>query len=427
MKARQKMLVRILAGTGVSLVLASAVWRFGGPAMVREPAASLPLHPLHASADAGREQLGDNASKAAAAESPNPSFLRDLAAARQPIQSELNVLERERKLASLAGGMTITNLADSVDFLDGWSGSATNRDLKLRLVRRWAENDPRAAADWVSQKATGDSRQEAINSVAIVWANRNLSEAVEWLRRLPADEERQGGLIKVAYEVARSQPIEALKLAIDWPASEARDDLIEHTAKQWASSAPEAAAEWAAQIPDAALRERALAGIATAWGAKDPVAAADLAVTSLAPGRQQDDAVVGIVQRWVQSKPEEAAAWVVGFPAGSLRDAAVGNLVSLWADQDVGQAGKWVSTLAAGDTHDVAVASYVNKLTLLAPDLAAEWAAEISDATLRQRQLEAVGEQWMASDAAAARVWLAQSALPETTKARLLALPQRAP
>jgi len=225
-----------------------------------------------------------------------------------------------------------------------------------------------------------------------------------------------------AYEAGRSAPLEALRLAMDLAPGDERAELISRTTREWAATAPKAAAAWATKIEECNLRERALTGIATAMSESDPKAAALLVNDALPPGRAQEDAVVGIVQRWAQQAPEQAAAWVAEFPAGPLRDAAVDNLVKLWADQDAQQTATWLNGLGAGPERDRALEAYVSKIAPSFPESAARWAQSISDEVLRQRQLEAVGEDWLLSDLPAAQAWIAQAPLTEAAKARLLGL-----
>ena len=94
-----------------------------------------------------------------------------------------------------------------------------------------------------------------------------------------------------------------------------------------------AAAVSAGQIADATLRERVTSVIATVWSSNDPVAAAQFAVLLLAPGKPQNDAVIGIVQRWVQKDPKAAEKWVTAFPKGVLRETAVENMIQQWPDE----------------------------------------------------------------------------------------------
>jgi len=50
------------------------------------------------------------------------------------------------------------------------------------------------------------------------------------------------------------------------------------------------------------------------------------------------------------------------------------------------------------------------------------WAGDVADARLRVLYLELVGKVWMKSDPPAARAWIAQTPLDDSTKARMLAM-----
>jgi len=432
MKGQRTHLVGMLIGTGGLLVLATLLWSLGRPGTSRA-AAGVDAASAGARRAAPERQAGSTEAKAidrlgrvvdsATLTSPSPTnaFLPDLVAALESLHPESDIVERERALENLVNLMAITDVPAAVGFLNERDFPETTCDLKLRLLRRWADTDPRAAADYVCQEATGSARLAEIRGVAVVWANQDLAEAVAWLTQLP-EEDRENGLLGVAYEATRTEPIEALRLAVELPAGAVRNDLITHAAGQWATSAPQAAAAWADRIDDGALRERVLASVATAWGESDPVAAATMAVQSLAPGQPRDDALVGIVQRWVQQEPERAAAWVAMFPEGRLRQTALDNVVKLWADQNVEQAGMWLSGLDWGNGRDTAIGAYVTQIAPRYPEVAARWAEDIGDNSMRDQQMETVGEAWMASDATAARAWIALTPLQETTKARLFAL-----
>ena len=358
-------------------------------------------------------------------ESTKAAFFRGLSAALNSIQAERDDQKREDQLSKLARDVPGSELSAAVEFLSEHATSEWVRDLRLRLIRRWAGDDSVAAAQWVASHVQEAGRQEAINAISVIWANKDVTAAVEWVLRLPEPEERQGGLLSAGYEVARSEPVEAIKLALTMPASELRDDFIAHSVAQWAAASPARAAEWAGNIADTTFRERLLAEIARSWAEQDPNAAATMALKSLSPGRQQDDAVMGIVQHLAQSNPDQAAAWIVQFPDGSLRETALEELIKLWADRDLDQAGKWLHSQKLEPNYDTGIRAYVSKLTPLDPQLAVQWAANINDEELRAREMEAVGEAWMISDAVAARAWIVQSPLNGTAKDRLLALKAR--
>lgn len=203
----------------------------------------------------------------------------------------------------------------------------TGKDLRIRLILRWGEKDVRAAAEWSTTKMeAGEDRQEAIDAVAGQWARMNVAEATAWAGKLPDNGEREGALTSVAGSVVYTAPQNSLTLATTLPSGPARDDIIARASGIWAYQAPEQAVAWAKQIPDEALRQSAIKHIAFTWGEKNPVAAGDLAVTALPPGPEQEQAVIGVVQRWWLVDPTAAAAWVNRFPEGKLRQIATDTI-----------------------------------------------------------------------------------------------------
>jgi hypothetical protein len=430
MKMRRSISSSLLLGMALLVVVTVLLWRYGGPVLPREssalpagtaPADEVPLLESISGLSPGAEPA--NASVlASTAASPAPPSLTDWLKALESIQTEADSGLQEEKLERLVNSIAPTELPMAARLLQELGSFGLRHQLGRRALRRWAENDPRAAAQWVTWTPLDSERQEVINDVAIVWANHSVSNAVAWVRQLPAESERNAGLMSVAYEAVRTEPMEVLRLGMELPAGEHRDDLITHAAGEWATIDPAAAAEWASQATDVALRDRLLASIATAWGDSDPVAAANLALKTLPPGRQQDDAVMSIVQRWAQQTPIEAAGWVSSFPEGTLRETAMEELVKLWTDQSLAEPANWLYKAALGSSRDAAVGAYVCKVTPHLPELAAQWTSEIKDESLRLREMEAVGEAWMESDSVAARAWIAQSDLPKPTRTRLLAL-----
>ena len=291
--------------------------------------------------------------------------------------------------------------------------------LRQLLLRRWAAADPAAAAAWATSFADPAVQLESLQQVALVWSQSNLPLAIQWAQQLP-DGSRQSVCLALAYEAARTDPPTALTLAMDLPANAARANLVAHATAQWATGNPAAAAAWAVQITDPALREQVVSAIATEWGGHDPGAAANLALNSLGAGQAQNDAVVGIVQRWAQTDPAGAAQWTTTFPTGDLQLAALENTVKPWALRDSPTAGAWLNTLAAGPVRDAAVADYATALAPASPALATEWADSIAQHALRERELAAIISNWLTRDTTSARTWIAQSTLSPAEKNQFL-------
>jgi len=427
MKTNRTIAVRVIVGLVLVVAVVAVVWRgsrsshIAGTGTDSAKAFRNGTTPRSEST-AGELPEASSSTLASAAKIEIAPFLRELTAALESLGTEPDTLEREKKLNDLAERIAAVDVPTAIEFLHERSSQGAVRYFTLRLIHRWAESDPQALANWVEQKPTSPVRREALNNVATAWANKDLESAVAWARHLTDEDESRSGLMKIAYEAARTEPIEALRLAVEMSSNEVRDDLIAHAVNQWATQDPKAALSWVTEAIDPALQQRLLTDIATTWADNSPVDAATMAVKSMSPGKQQDDAVVAIVQRWMQKQPEQAAAWVVQFPEGNLRDAGLETVVKLWADKDLAEAGNWLNSFSSSSPgRDAAVAAYVEKLATQSPEAAVEWAKEIHSETLRNEQLENLGELWLRNDAVSARAWISQAPLPDSTRARLLA------
>lgn len=338
------------------------------------------------------------------------------------IQALTDLDRQARELQKLVDQITVADIPGVLSALDASDRHSLDSEFRILLVTRWASSDATSASAWVEENVHDSARLQALNTVGLAWVDKDRNAATEWARHLSEADERGGVLESLAYEISRNDAAAASALVTEIPTGSGRDDLVSHVAALWAADSPAKASDWAAGLPTEELRQGALAAVATAWADSDPVSAGTLAVRSLAPGKMQDDAVISVVQRWVQKDPTQAAAWVNGFSEGSLRDTAVEELVKLWAAQDLQQAGQWLNDFAPGQSRDVAVGAYVGSIAPLFPKVAAEWIDNIQDDTLRYSEIERVAEIWLSNDANSARAWIAEASLPDERKARLLAL-----
>jgi len=249
-------------------------------------------------------------------------------------------------------------------------------EMSLLLLRRWAESDPVTAAAWTSQMPENPGRRAALEQVAIAWANIDLSAAAAWVQALPEGDSKQAATFALAYEAAPTEPVTALELASTLPATRERDDLLVHAISQWAGTDSATASAWAMQVADPTLRERLVAAVAVASAEADGAGAATLAANALGAGEEQNRAAVSIVQRWAQTSPQAAAAWVAQFPDIPSRAVAVENLLAIWTAQDTEAAGKWVRELPVGSLRELGITSYAQALADQARSLTAVVTAE---------------------------------------------------
>lgn len=160
---------------------------------------------------------------------------------RVEVETEEEAPEEDRSAQLRNQMMSLVVNTEFVELLEDLKSDedSTDADLHRVAVRRWADLDGAAAADWVGQLEPGLARAEGLRQVAIGWANADLTSATEWARSFPEEPERNAVLLNVAYEAARSLPTEALALAELLPAGTERDDLLVHAASQWAAVEPD--------------------------------------------------------------------------------------------------------------------------------------------------------------------------------------------
>ena len=233
--------------------------------------------------------------------------------------------QRLKELQDFVESIAITNLpvvVSEMQALQLQKPTVFGRELRLHLLRQWAEADARSAASWIAQMPADDDRQEALATAANAWAGQDFAAATAWANQLPESVDQQKVLENIADEAVYEHPLDALTLAATLPASSTRDDLITRATEAWAATAPQDAAAWANQISDDTLREQLTAVVAMRWAGSDPVAAGTLAIDSMSPGPGQDQAVIAIVEQWGRTDMSGATAWVNQFPEGPLRENA---------------------------------------------------------------------------------------------------------
>lgn len=251
-------------------------------------------------------------------------------------------------------------------------------DIAQRLFDHWATGKPDVAAAWAQGQDDPESRQAFLNVAALRWAATDLSKAANWARNLPEGNSRFEIMAAVGSEAVRSDPLEALRLGVELPAGAAQTELIRRAAAEWAGKDRDSAMEWAEQIEDKELRLRVTEQIVVASAEQDPMGAATIALQQMSPGEEQGRAVVSIVQRWVQTDPGVASAWVSGFPESALGRDAVDNLVNLWANRDLVASGNWLLTLRKGELRNAGILAYSRVLGRTDAELAQRWALSVT-------------------------------------------------
>ena len=117
-----------------------------------------------------------------------------------------------------------------------------------RLASRWGRSDPQAALRW-SEDLTGRDQFATMEDILRHWSDDDPAAAADYLTQLPGSEHTM--------------------------------HLLRDLSHRWAESDRTAALEWSMALENPALRMRAIRGVASSWAENDPAGAANFTTDSL--------------------------------------------------------------------------------------------------------------------------------------------------
>ena len=335
------------------------------------------------------------------------------------IKSETDPLKREEKIERLLGNLTPAQIPAVLDLLAEQPTDAMNRHLQILIIRKWAAAYPEQASLW-AESIDPAGRQAALQAVAVVWCENDPSAAASWVTNLPPGDTRVSMTESLCFELARTNPLWAMHLAVELPEGSRQDDLIAGIAAEWAVKDHNAALTWVNEVSGEALKEKLFSSLAKVVVDADPAQAVELALY-LSPETRRNDALLGIVQRWAQNEPATAAAWVQQSEDFSFRTQAMKELVSLWSHRDPHDMALWLNQIETGPLRDEWLVQFVESITGRDPKAAVLWSETITDPGERDRHLHDNLGSWLQVDTPAAAAYLAESSIEEEVKLRLLA------
>ena len=277
-------------------------------------------------------------------------------------------------------------LAHSINDLPAGALSPSDKiNFVSSAVTKWSSLEPVAAAQFLDAiGAKGLDYTSAFNSTAANWATQDPAAALAWAQQHP---DGYGNL--------------ALQGALNG----------------WWQTDPNAAEAYVASLPDASGRQETTMSFANMLFRSDPAHARQW-VSQLQSVDARKAANSAIAQSWAQDDPEAATRWAANLPQDE-RGIALGGAARFWAKEDPKRAGDFLNSLG-GPMRDEAVGFFSATLAYEDSALALNWAATISDPSMRQKSEEMIASEWLKQNPAAAKDWIQNSSLPEVEKARLL-------
>ena len=318
------------------------------------------------------------------------------------------------------------------DFIEG---------LEFFLVGRWAELDPKAAAEFlIAHKKLGGFID--INGAILwsVWAGKDPAAAAIFAKSMGEGGDKGQALKTIVETIARGDADKALafarvyapELIADGTLSgvlgekrhitdpersarrleslgifdEATTQAMKSAAWEWAKRDRTAARDWALSLPNAAARSKALMGVYEHWLDVDKTAAAAALLTEPRTGVDLTATVDHFAIVWDDKDWQGAAEWIKKLPVDGEKSAAAARIAERLARNDAVAGAGFLKALPEGAVRDAAIFEYVGRASDAEPAARMEWALSASNPVSRKKAVRNVVQQWFSNAPAAAFEWL---------------------
>ena len=350
----------------------------------------------------------------------------------------LRIARMALKLADQLGPEDFPSVIDLAKGMKGDGGDETKIFIMLALVR-WAELNPKAAADYLMTKE-GVSKDfiSADSMVLMSWGASDPAAAIAWAEALPDKEKQKDALKEILQGAARRDVDGAIALArahapellTDGSLASAIDDSLGkrdpgHNARmlvllgatgqlrsaagQWAEKDPAAASQWAQDLPDEKQRTEAMRGIWERLVREHPDEAAAQLSKNAADAPFIEGSGKNITEKITEKDPQQAVRWAAALQQPGARKEAFAALGDYFGGRDPIAGGEWLNTLPAGAERDGGIKSFVGRAVSGHAEDAAEWATAIDETAARRSALDATIGLWCKDNLAAALEWLQTS------------------
>jgi hypothetical protein len=369
---------------------------------------------------------------------------------------------RDRSVAAIAQDWVERDATGAVAAVAGFRDSAVGREFHLRVVEQLARTRPSRALSLVKSLSAREESLELLAEVFREWARTDPRMATARLFELERGAERSELLADVLATWARQDMSNAVRAVIVVTENDGRSRALRGVVRRLAegSNTKDGLQLSAAFVRAVMLRagmgmeEQERLGVAVAaldeLGAIDPDSLARF-FDAIPPGYDRAVLTKRLVADASEKSPERAAVYALRFASGTERIAAIRRASSGLVRDNERAALAWIDTMSSAEDRaaaiqavlfeisdlalaqewlrgrmgqadaDVAIQAFVLRSAREDAPLAASWARQIGDATLRYFAIEAVARAWLQVNRPALEAWLARTDLPEARVNRLLA------
>ena len=114
-----------------------------------------------------------------------------------------------------------TQIANALAEVQGMKDSRELMQLRMMLLSRWAESDPKAALGYAQGLGSAAEKRQAFSSVISSWGAKDFPAAKAWVEALPSGMLRKEAMQTLLMAEAQRNPAAAMGLAESLPSDQA--------------------------------------------------------------------------------------------------------------------------------------------------------------------------------------------------------------
>ncbi len=284
----------------------------------------------------------------------------------------------------VAAKLTETDPERGLSLLSEWH--IENFLPRMDGIRRWADSDPRHAAEVAIASPAGYASQQALAVIGREWAKTAPAEALSFALQQRTDLGQP-----MADAILQSWTSQDLNAAGAWLAAASPDvqsKFVPSFVRAWAKQDPSGALTWCQSNLQGSTLAQAVGGLFKGAAEKD-VAGAAAMVSAMAPSPARSQAAVAVAGKWFPesfpgSKPVPAAAltWLSKLDPGSVRK-VLGQVAWQWEATDPKGMASFLESAGSGEVPGYVDSSLARTMARTDPSGTLAWAAKLpSDQSL---------------------------------------------
>jgi hypothetical protein len=277
----------------------------------------------------------------------------------------------------------------------------------MNAVEKWADADPRHAAEFTLAHPAGFASQTAIETIGREWAKTDPAAALAYAASQSGDLASKLGNAVVKAWAGRD-----LNAAADWLAATdetTRNQMSPAFLETWAAKDASAALSWSEDNLQGTRLNQAVSAVVRGAVQKDVTSAAAM-VADMQPGAARAEAAGIVAQKWfpefMSSEPvkPELLNWLSGLDQDSVR-AVLNQSCWNWANSDAQGMAKFLATAPSEEVPPYTDSVLAKTMARAHPEEALNWAASLPEGRALAAGSDAFSD-WHESQPQAAATWL---------------------